>query len=126
MQDGLLSTLIAVIAGLVAVGLFTIPAVVSFGAQLAKPEPKEDDYEDPDGKSTPEAVASYSAKVPKTLIFLFAALGCSTSIAVAVVSLITKTETGIFLEAWLTVATWVRLPCFASVRDCLQSGTDCF
>jgi hypothetical protein len=107
MQNGALLTLIAVGIGLAVIGLFTAPALLSVGRQLAKREPKEECYEDEDGKSTPEAVAAYSAKIPKVLILVFAVLGCATSIAVTVLSLTTDIQDGLFIENWLSLAAWV-------------------
>jgi ABC-type multidrug transport system fused ATPase/permease subunit len=109
MQDGSLNNLIGIGAGLTVIGLFTIPALASIGFQIAKREPKQDSYEDADGKSTPEAISAYSAKVPKAFILLLAGLGCSTSIAVAVLSVLAQTQDGLFIENWLTVGAWALL-----------------
>lgn len=93
-------------AGLGLIGLLSIPAALSLASQLRRAESKTEVYEDEDGKSTPEAVAAYSAKVSKACILLFAVIGLGLSIALAVLSTLGETN-GIFLENWLSVGTWV-------------------
>lgn len=93
--------------GLGLIGLLSIPAGVSFVAQFRRKEARTVVYEDDDGKSTPEAVQAYSAKIPKSFILLFAFIGLGLSVALAVLSTIGETN-GIFLENWLSVGTWVR------------------
>lgn len=97
--------------GLGAVALLSVPAVLGLAAQLSSRESRPDEvYEDKDGKSTPEAVKAYSAKIPKAFVLLFSLVGLGLSIALAVLSTLGETN-GIFLENWLSVATWVRYHC---------------
>lgn len=93
---------IAVATGLAIVGLVSLPALSAFVSQLTVREPKPDTYEDEDGKATPESVKAYSAKVAKFFILLFAALGCATAIATAVLATLHIKKDAIFLENWLS------------------------
>ncbi|KAH6657339.1 P-loop containing nucleoside triphosphate hydrolase protein [Truncatella angustata] len=106
--------------GLGLVGLLSIPAIVSSAAQLKNREPRTEVYEDEDGKSTPEAVKAYTAKIPKAFILLFSLTGLGLSIALAVLSTLGETN-GIFLENWFSVGTWGLLAaqavCIAATRS---------
>lgn len=93
---------IAVATGLVIIGLVSVPAVLSLGLQLTKREPKQDTYEDEDGKATPESLQAYSAKWPKTFILLFALLSSGTSTANAILTSLHTENNGLFLENWLS------------------------
>lgn len=93
---------VAVATGLGIIVLVSIPAVFTFILQLTTRQPKQDTYEDKDGKATPESVTAYSAKLPKTLIVLFAALTCGTGIATAVLATLNIGQDGLFLENWLS------------------------
>lgn len=92
----------AVATGLGIILLVSIPAVFTFLLQLTTRQPKQDTYEDKDGKATPESVTAYSAKLPKTLIVIFAALTCGTGIATAVLATLHIGQDGLFLENWLS------------------------
>lgn len=95
------STIVAVATGLGVIGLVSLPAISIFVLQLTTHEPKQNTYEDKDGKATPDSVKAYSAKVPKSLIVLFAALGFATAISTAVLATIHVERDGLFLENWL-------------------------
>lgn len=99
--------LASAVTGLGLVGVLSLPAVFGLAAQLRKREPRTEVYEDEDGKSTPEAVKAYTAKIPKAFILLFASVGLGLSIALAVRSTLRETN-GIFIENWLSVGTSVR------------------
>jgi len=89
------------------VALFTVPAVTRLAQQLWSRDAKPSGiYEDADGKSTPEAVKAFSAKVPKASILFLSLAGLGVSIAVAVLSTLDQ-EKGLFFENWLAVAAWV-------------------
>lgn len=91
------------------VALFTIPAVTKLVLQLRSRDAKPSEiYEDKDGKSTPEAVKAFSAKVPKAFILLLSLVGLGLSIALAVLSTLDP-EKDLYLENWLSVAAWVSL-----------------
>ena len=102
--------IVAVATGLGIIGLVSLPAVTTFSSQLTTRDPKQDAYEDEDGKATPESVKAYSAKLPKSLIVLFAALGCATAIATAVLATLDIGKDGLFLENWLSAAASVSPP----------------
>lgn len=91
---------VAICVGLI--GLASLPAVSTFILQLTTREPKQDTYEDEDGKATPESVKAYSAKVPKFFILLFAVLGCATAIATGVLTTLHIGNDGLLLENWLS------------------------
>lgn len=92
----------AVATGLGITGLVSIPAAITLILQFTTHQPKQDTYEDEDGKATTESVAAYSAKLPKTLIVLFAALTCSTGIATAVIATLPLGQDSLFLENWMS------------------------
>jgi hypothetical protein len=104
------SMVAAVATGLGIVGLVSIPAVFTVMLQLTTRQPRQDSYQDADGKATPESLAAYSAKLPKTLIVLFAALACSTGVATAVLTTLTIGQDTLFLENWLGAGASVSMP----------------
>lgn len=104
------SMVVAVATGLGIIGLVSIPAVFTSTLHFtARRQPKQDTYEDEDGKATPDSVAAYSARLPKTLIVLFAALACSTGIATAVLATLPPGQDGLFLQDWLSAAASVSM-----------------
>lgn len=108
MQDTSLT--IASATGLGVVGLVSTPAVVNLVLQLMTPEPRQDSYEDQDGKATPESFKAYSAKWPKSLIVLFSLITASTSLATAVLATLHVDNHDLFLENWLSVGASVSCP----------------
>ena len=96
-------------AALGVVGLVSIPALGAITRQVRNGAPKDNFYEDRDGKSTPEAMAAFSNKWPKTMGFIFSATGLGTSIAFSVLETINRHQHDLFLPNWLTVASWVCL-----------------
>lgn len=111
---------IAVATGLAIVGLVSVPAVSSLVLQLTTREPKQDTYEDKDGKATPESVKAYSAKWPKTFILLFALLSSGTSIATSVLTSLETGNSGLFLENWLS--TGASVSCDSHNPTMLHNG----
>lgn len=100
MQDAALA--IASATGLGLIGLVSIPAITNLALQLTTREPRQDTYEDEDGKATPESIKAYSAKLPKTLIVVSAVIASATSIATAVLATLNIGKDGLFLENWLS------------------------
>lgn len=90
------------------VGLASIPSVVSFVTQTRQNAPKDNFYEDEDGKSTPEAVAEFSNKKPKTAISIFSVTSFGLYLAIAILSTLSAHH-GPSLPIWLTSAAFVRL-----------------
>jgi hypothetical protein len=105
MADALFLDASAAVA-LAVIGLLSVPAVINLSAQLRQRDPKPEVYEDADGKSTPEATKSFSAKIPKAFIVVFSVIGLGLSIALAVLSTL-DAEDALCLENWLSSATWV-------------------
>lgn len=110
--------------GLGIVTILSVPAVLNLsrlrsrGAKFATGV-----YEDKDGKSTPDAVEAFSAKIPKAAILLFSLIGLGVSVALGVISTLGTRDIrgGLFLENWLDVIIWALLTlqaiCVASSRD---------
>lgn len=96
------------VTGLAIVALFTIPALVTIIRQIRKGAPKDNFYEDRDGKATPESIAAFSNKAPRAVILLFASLGLGTSISISVLTTLHHERDGLFLENWMVTASWVR------------------
>lgn len=101
--------------------LFSIPATAAVLNQVRRGAPKDNFYEDRDGKSTPEAVAAFSNRVPKTVILLFSSLGLATSISISVLTTLEPARYGLFLESWLATASWVRCSCSIRRFGCADS-----
>lgn len=103
----------AVVAGLAIIGLASSPAGFHLARQLTKREPKQNSYEDEDGKATPESLKAYSAKWPKTLIVIFAALAAGAAIATAIVSTLATEKNDLLLEDWLGTGASVNMSNFS-------------
>lgn len=109
--------------GAAIIGLCSIPAVSAVATRIRRPEPKIDIYEDEDGKATPESMKAFSAKVPKTLILLFAAAGLPISVALL---LLAVHDPALTLESLVLVsAAWGALlfqaVAIASSRNSVQA-----
>lgn len=98
--------LLPTVSGLAIVGICALPSAAALVSQLRSREPRSAWYEDDDGKSTPEAVAAFSAKTPKALILLFSLAGCGLSAALSVVSTLYPTNGSLPVNGWLSTATW--------------------
>ncbi|KAL6919458.1 hypothetical protein FSST1_003484 [Fusarium sambucinum] len=96
-------------AGLGLVALTTAPALVAVIDQLRKRTPKDNFYEDIDGKSTPESIAAFSNRLPKILILVSSATGLGTSIAVSVLSSLHSSSNELLLENWLLTGAWLLI-----------------
>ena len=94
-------------AGLAVVGAATLPGISAIVVQNRNRTPKDNFYEDIDGKSTPEAVAAFSQKIPKTAILLLSVVGFGLSVAISVLSTLNSGPHGLFVVNWLSTATWV-------------------
>lgn len=117
---------VAVATGLGIILLVSIPAVFTFILQLTTRQPKQDTYQDKDGKATPESVAAYSAKLPKTFIVFFAALTCTTGIATAVLATLHIGQDGLFLENWLSAGASVsKIASLLATRPARPLCTSC-
>lgn len=105
--------IIAVATSVGLIGLASLPALSTFILQFTTREPKQDTYEDEDGKATPESLKAYSAKASKLFIVIFATLGCATAIATGVLTTLHIGNDGLFLENWLSAGasvSWNPLP----------------
>ncbi|KAI2616070.1 P-loop containing nucleoside triphosphate hydrolase protein [Hypoxylon sp. NC1633] len=110
MADKTTAVLVISVVGLGIATAFSIPAVLNLG-RLRTRDTKfttANVYEDEDGKSTPEAVEAFSAKVPKAFLLFFSVVGLGLSIALAVNSTL-DTISRLFLENWLDVIIWALL-----------------
>jgi hypothetical protein len=94
-------------AGLAVVGLAGLPALFALLSHIRKPTPKDNFYEDIDGKSTPEAIAAFSNRRTKATILILSILGSGLSAAISVLSTIKNAHDGLLLSNWLTTAAWV-------------------
>ncbi|KAL6813453.1 P-loop containing nucleoside triphosphate hydrolase protein [Trichoderma sp. SZMC 28013] len=92
------------IAGSAVVGLFSLPAVFALLAQIRNRTPKDNFYQDVDGTSTPEAVASFSNKWPKVAILLLSLTSFGPSLALSVLSSLRLKEDDLFVPNWLITA----------------------
>lgn len=92
--------------GLALVALLSAPSAFAAVRQIRKGAPRDNFYEDRDGKSTPEAVASFSNRIPKAVVLFFSLVGLGTSITISVFTAI-DARRGLTLESWLVTASWV-------------------
>jgi hypothetical protein len=102
------------ITGSVLVFLLSIPSFTAI-TSLPKLKTKSDIYQDKDGVSTREAVAQYSARIPKILIASFAVAGFGFSIALAVNAVLHADKS---IGNWLNLAQWVSSCVGSSSEAC--------
>lgn len=94
------------VAALAVVILSAIPSGVALVAQKRRNLPKDNFYEDVDGKSSPEAVADFSNTRPKAAISVCAVATFATSLAVSVLETL-DTSLGLSLPSWIVTAAFV-------------------
>lgn len=97
------------IAGLAVVGLLSLPAVFALLSQIRNRTPKDNFYQDIDGTSTPEAVASFSNRWPKVAILVLSLTSFGPSLALSVLSSLHLDKDGLFVPNWLITAALVSL-----------------
>ncbi|KAJ4137519.1 hypothetical protein NW768_003106 [Fusarium equiseti] len=95
--------------GLGLVALATAHALVAAINQLRKRTPKDNFYEDVDGKSTPESIAAFSNRLPKLFILAFSVTGFGTSTAISVLSSLHAPSEELFLKNWLIAGAWALI-----------------
>ena len=98
-------------AGLLLVLLLTFPSSIAIASHFRETKQKSTSiYEDKDGIASEESMAEYSAKIPKILLSLFAILGLSTAIALAILGTLNQDADRMSIENWLLVGQWVCPP----------------
>jgi hypothetical protein len=95
--------------GLGLVALATAHALVAAINQLRKRTPKDNFYEDVDGKSTPESIAAFSNRLPKLFILALSVTGFGTSTAISVLSSLHASSGELFLKNWLIAGAWALI-----------------
>jgi hypothetical protein len=100
--------LVVSVVALTVVGLATAPGVFAIAHQARHGTPKDNFYEDRDGKSTPEAVAAFSNKKAKAAITILSVGSFATSLAVSILAL-----DWLYIPNYLLTAAFVcdHLPC---------------
>ncbi|KAM5355421.1 hypothetical protein ACJ41O_002067 [Fusarium nematophilum] len=93
-------------AGLVVVSLSASPALAAIIAQFRNRTPKDNFYQDGDGQSTPESIAAFSNRLPKSLILALSSLGFGTSISISVLSTLSSDQVELLLNNWLITGAW--------------------
>ncbi|KJZ71495.1 hypothetical protein HIM_09134 [Hirsutella minnesotensis 3608] len=97
------------VAALSIAGVATLPGALAIFAQIRNRTAKDNFYEDEDGKSTPETLAAFSNKAPKTAIVVLSMLGFASSIAISTLASIDRSENELYLGNWLTAGAWAAL-----------------
>jgi len=92
-----------------AVALLTVPSASYLVSNFREPKLKSGIYHDEDGMATEETMAAFAVRVPKIVLSIFAVLGLSISIALAVVGILYPGIDGKHVENWINVGTWVCL-----------------
>lgn len=101
--------------------------VISIAAQFRDRTPRDNFYEDEDGKSTPEAMAKFSQKYVKTAVFLFALLIFELSVAISTLeTLKSSTYHGSILVNWLSTGIQALLLLQAVILLVHRSPTESF
>lgn len=95
------------VAGLVVVGLAALPGLLAIVSQMRSRKPKDNFYEDVDGKSTPESIAAFSNWRIKTAILVLSLIGFGLSVTVSLLAILNPGLDGFLLVNWLTTASWV-------------------
>lgn len=94
-------------AGLGVTGLIALPAFFAQLSQIRDRTPRDNFYQDVDGKSTPETMAAFSNTKPKVCLLIFSITGLGLSLAVTVLSILHPLGDGLALENWLSNGCWV-------------------
>ncbi|XP_044719937.1 ABC transporter domain-containing protein [Hirsutella rhossiliensis] len=89
--------------------LATVPGALAILTQIRNRTPKDNFYQDEDGTSTPEALAAFSNKAPKTAIVVLSILGFASLTAVSILTTVDSSHHGLFLETWLATASWAAV-----------------
>lgn len=105
MNDAILLPLCA--AGLGVTCLSSLPGLFALLAQLRDRTPRDNFYEDVDGKSTPESTAAFSNKSPKICLLISSVVGFGLSIAATILSILDPLGDDLTLENWLSNGCWV-------------------
>lgn len=105
MNDAILLPLCA--AGLGVTCLSSLPGLFALLAQLRDRTPRDNFYEDVDGKSTPESMAAFSNKAPKICLLISSVIGFGLSIAATILSILDPLGDDLALENWLSNGCWV-------------------
>ncbi|KAG5950186.1 hypothetical protein E4U53_005410 [Claviceps sorghi] len=95
-----------------ALGVTTLSTLPALSAQLAQARhraPRDNFYEDADGKSTPETMAAFSNKKPKLCLLVFAVVGFGLSLAVTILSILYPLGDGLAWENWLSNGCWAAI-----------------
>lgn len=113
-------------AGLGLIAVSSVPGLVGLYRQFRSRAPKDNFYQDKDGKSTPEAVADFSNKWSKTLVVLFAAVGFASSLSLSVLSTLRVLGgRSLLVQDWLVFAAWVSgIPSYCCCCTWIQASAD--
>lgn len=107
MDSALLLPLTA--TGLGLVSLASLPAWLAIWDQVKSRAPKDNFYEDTDGKATPESIAAFTNQPQKAVVLALSLVGLGTSTGVSVLSqLHSVRDRDLPLDNWLLTAVWVR------------------
>lgn len=82
-------------------------ASIAAFAQLSRPKPRDNWYEDDDGKCTPESMAQFSNKSPKRLCLVLAVAAFGASVAISVLGTLHAETVQGKISLWLLTASWV-------------------
>ncbi|KAG6263206.1 hypothetical protein E4U49_002474 [Claviceps purpurea] len=107
MNDAILLPLCA--AGLGVTCLSSLPGLFALLAQLRDRTPRDNFYEDVDGKSTPESMAAFSNKAPKICLLISSVIGFGLSIAATISSILDPLGDDLVLENWLSNGCWAAI-----------------
>lgn len=113
-------------AGVAATGVAGIPSLLAILAQVRNRTPKDNFYEDIDGKSTPESSAAFSNTKPKLAILFLSAAGFGLSLAVSVLGFLHPLRDGLILPNWLLTGIWVSLLLELQTRSSSSSIGRCY
>lgn len=95
------------VVSLAVAAVATLPGAFGIIAQTRNRTPRDNFYEDKDGKATPESMAAFSNRRPKAFIIGLAIVGLGTSIAVSALSMSDSHSDNPNLVNWLITVAWV-------------------
>lgn len=119
-----LARLPASATGLGLVALLSIPALRTFVLQTRKGAARDNFYQDRDGKSTPEAIASFSNRRHKIALLLSSVIGLATSVALSVVVTLDQTQHKFCMETWLNTASWILIQSQATLLFAIHAPVE--
>ncbi|KAH6687860.1 ATP-dependent bile acid permease [Plectosphaerella plurivora] len=112
--------------GLGAIGLSSIPGILALLRQIRHRKPRDNFYEDKDGKSRPEDIAAFSNRWQKFAVALVTALGLGSSLAASFLITPQDNDNTLILGNWLLTGSWIFLTLQAVCITAMHSSVEAY